>query len=132
MERNHLLNHLSDYLQVERWPDMGVNGLQVEGCSEINKIAAGVSASVALISDALQWGADAILVHHGILWEKLDPVIRGSLKRRLALLLGNDLNLLAYHLPLDGHPEVGNNAQIARRLGLTQLTPAFPYRGSLP
>lgn len=132
MDREKLLAHLSDFLQVPKWKDMGVNGLQVEGKKEIRKIATGVSASVAMIMKSLEAGADTLIVHHGILWDKMDPVVRGPLRERLAGLISHRLNLIAYHLPLDGHPDVGNNAQIAEKLGLKKIADAFPYHGSPP
>ena len=129
MIRKELLAYLDEYLQTSAWQDMGVNGLQVEGKNDISKIATGVSASGALFSRASEWGADTVLVHHGILWDKLDPVIRGPHRKRLAHLLKHDMNLLAHHLPLDGHPEIGNNALLAKELGLKDTQPAFPYHG---
>ncbi|HPR62915.1 MAG TPA: Nif3-like dinuclear metal center hexameric protein [Thermoanaerobaculia bacterium] len=132
MKLTSLLEQLDRYLAVSTWPDPGVNGLQVEGGKDVNHVATGVSASVAFIDQAIRMGADTLMVHHGLLWEKSDPVIRGPLRQRLQLLLQHDLSLLAYHLPLDGHPVLGNNAQIAKKLGFTDVEPAFPYHGSPP
>lgn len=105
-------------LQPERFRDYGPNGLQVEGRSEIGKIVSGVTASLALIEAAIASGADALFVHHGLFWRGQDGRVTGWMKRRLALLLAHDLNLFAYHLPLDAHPQWGNNAQFGHRLGL--------------
>lgn len=132
MDRDTLLQWLHDFLEVDRFPDMGVNGLQVEGKKEIKTIMTGVSATRDLIRKAMEKGVEMLLVHHGILWDKQDPVIRGPHKERLALLLSQEINLVAYHLPLDAHKEVGNNAQLAQRLGFPMVEPAFPYKGSPP
>jgi dinuclear metal center YbgI/SA1388 family protein len=106
-------------LQPERFRDYGPNGLQVEGRAEVRKIVSGVTASLALIEAAVAQGADAVFVHHGLFWRGQDGCVTGWMKQRLALLLAHDLNLFAYHLPLDAHPEWGNNAQLGLRLGLT-------------
>jgi dinuclear metal center YbgI/SA1388 family protein len=92
--------------------------LQVEGRVRIAKVVTGVTASLALIEAAIECGADTILVHHGWFWRGEDPTVRGQRKKRLAKLLANDINLFAYHLPLDAHPTFGNNAQLGQRLGL--------------
>jgi len=104
-------------LQPERFKDYGPNGLQVEGKQEVGRIVSGVTASRALIEAAVQARADAILVHHGLFWRGQDGRVTGWMKHRLALLLAHDINLFAYHLPLDAHPELGNNAQLGRVLG---------------
>ncbi|PZP64874.1 MAG: Nif3-like dinuclear metal center hexameric protein [Azospira oryzae] len=117
MNRNDLETYLADLLQVARYRDYCPNGLQVEGHSEIQTLVTGVSASVALIEAAVRAGAQAILVHHGYFWRAEDPRVVGMKRERLARLLRHDINLFAYHLPLDAHPELGNNAQLARRLG---------------
>jgi dinuclear metal center YbgI/SA1388 family protein len=105
-------------LQPERFKDYGPNGLQVEGKPEVNRIVSGVTASRALIEAAISAGADAIFVHHGLFWRGQDGRVTGWMKQRLALLLSHDINLFAYHLPLDAHPEYGNNARLAVELGL--------------
>lgn len=105
-------------LQPERFKDYGPNGLQVEGKAELRKIVSGVTASLALIEAAVAAQADAIFVHHGLFWRGQDGRVTGWMKQRLALLLAHDINLYAYHLPLDAHPELGNNAQLGRQLGL--------------
>ncbi len=105
-------------LTPERFKDYAPNGLQVEGKAEVRKIISGVTASLALIEAAVASKADAIFVHHGLFWRGQDGRVTGWMKQRLALLLAHDINLLAYHLPLDAHPELGNNAQLGRLLGL--------------
>ncbi len=113
-----LLTDLDDYigslLEVNRFRDYCPNGVQVEGRSEVRRIATGVTASQLLLDSAAAWGADAIIVHHGYFWRGEDAAITGIKKRRVAHLLSHDLSLLAYHLPLDAHPELGNNAQLAK------------------
>lgn len=118
MERAALESYLADFLQVPDYRDYCPNGLQVEGRSEVRCIVTGVTASSALIEAALAEGADALLVHHGYFWRGEDGRITGMRRRRLGALLRHDLNLFAYHLPLDVHPEVGNNAQLGLRLEL--------------
>jgi dinuclear metal center YbgI/SA1388 family protein len=105
-------------LQPARLKDYGPNGLQVEGRAQIQKIVSGVTASRALIEAAIDARADAIFVHHGLFWRGQDGCVTGWIKQRLALLLAHDINLFAYHLPLDAHPELGNNAQLGLQLGL--------------
>lgn len=109
--------HLDQLLDAERFRDYSPNGLQVEGRAEIRSIVCGVTASQALIDAAAACGADAILVHHGWFWRGEDSRVVGIRRRRLATLLAHDINLFAYHLPLDAHPELGNNAQWGHRMG---------------
>ena len=116
IERQQLLQSLDTLLQPERFKDYGPNGLQVEGRAAINKLVSGVTASLALIEAAVGQGADAILVHHGLFWRGHDGRVTGWLRQRLGLLLQHDISLFAYHLPLDAHPELGNNAQLGRVL----------------
>ena len=118
MLRSDLLQELDQILQPWNFKDYGPNGLQVEGRAEIRRLVTGVTDSRALIEAAIEAQADAILVHHGLFWRGQTGVVTGWMRRRLGLLLGHDINLLAYHLPLDAHPELGNNAQLARQLGL--------------
>ncbi len=106
------------YLAVAGMPDYCPNGLQVEGRPQVDRIVSGVTASQALLDAAVSLRADLILVHHGYFWKSEPSCIVGMKQRRLRTLLINDISLLAYHLPLDVHPEVGNNVQLARRLGL--------------
>lgn len=116
--RQDLLQAFDTLLAPERFKDYGPNGLQVEGRATVRRIVSGVTASRALIEAAVQRGADAIFVHHGLFWRGQDGRVTGWMKQRLALLLAHDINLYAYHLPLDAHPELGNNAQLGRQLGL--------------
>lgn len=116
-DRKDLLQALDALLMPERFKDYGPNGLQVEGRTEIRRLVSGVTASRALIESAIAARADAVLVHHGLFWRGQDGRVVGWMKQRLALLLAHDINLFAYHLPLDAHPELGNNAQLASRLG---------------
>ncbi|MBV8250799.1 MAG: Nif3-like dinuclear metal center hexameric protein [Comamonas sp.] len=118
IERNQLLSVFNGLLQPERFKDYGPNGLQVEGRSEIRRIVSGVTASRALIEAAIAAEADAIFVHHGLFWRGMDGRITGWLKERIRLLLAHDINLFAYHLPLDAHPELGNNARLGAQLGV--------------
>jgi dinuclear metal center YbgI/SA1388 family protein len=119
VSRTMLLETLNGLMQPALFNDYGPNGLQVEGRQEIRKLVTGVTASRALIDAAIASGADALLVHHGLFWRGQDGCITGWMKQRLARLLAHDINLLAYHLPLDAHPELGNNAQLALRLGVS-------------
>lgn len=112
------LQAFDELLQPERFKDYGPNGLQVEGKERIARIVSGVTASRALIEAAIQAQADAIFVHHGLFWRGQDGRVVGWMKQRLALLLKHDINLFAYHLPLDAHPDLGNNAQLGLKLGL--------------
>ena len=119
MKIDELNNYLNALLQPERFSDYCPNGLQVEGRSEINKIVTGVTASMALLQAAWQAKADAIFVHHGYFWRGEALPITGIKKQRIQFLLGHDINLFAYHLPLDMHPDIGNNVMLAKQLGLT-------------
>jgi dinuclear metal center YbgI/SA1388 family protein len=116
--RQQLADAFDRLLQPERFKDYGPNGLQVEGRAEVRRIVSGVTASRALIEAAIEAQADAVFVHHGLFWRGQDGRVTGWMKQRLALLLQHDVNLFAYHLPLDSHPELGNNAQLGAVLGL--------------
>ncbi|CAM3394982.1 Nif3-like dinuclear metal center hexameric protein [Polaromonas hydrogenivorans] len=120
--RQDLLQAFDALLQPARFKDYGPNGLQVEGKTQVRRIVSGVTASRALIEAAIAAQADAIFVHHGLFWRGKDGCnigpVGGWMKQRLALLLAHDINLFAYHLPLDAHPELGNNAQLGLQLGL--------------
>jgi len=118
IQRNDLVNSLAELLNVQNFDDYCPNGLQVEGRAEISKIIGGVTACQALVDAAVAKGADALLVHHGYFWKGEDPRVVGMKQRRIKTLLDAGINLLAYHLPLDAHPELGNNAQLAKLLGL--------------
>ncbi|MES2950599.1 MAG: Nif3-like dinuclear metal center hexameric protein [Pseudomonadota bacterium] len=122
--RQEIQTALDALLQPERFKDYCPNGLQVEGRSEVRKIVSGVTASLALIDAAIAHGADSIFVHHGLFWRGHDGRVTGWMRQRLGRLLEHNINLFAYHLPLDAHPELGNNAQLGLRLGL-QATGRF-------
>jgi dinuclear metal center YbgI/SA1388 family protein len=117
-ERAEIESCLGDMLRPETFKDYGPNGLQVQGRREVAFIASGVTASLAFIDAAIDAGADTLLVHHGLFWRGHDGRLTGWLRERVARLLAHDINLFAYHLPLDAHAELGNNAQFGRRLGL--------------
>ena len=129
IDRQALLSTFNNLLQPERFTDYGPNGLQVEGKAQIRKIVSGVTASRALIEAAVEAKADAIFVHHGLFWRGQSGVVTGWMKERLKLLLAHDINLFAYHLPLDAHPELGNNAQLGQKLGF--ITPGACERGEI-
>jgi dinuclear metal center YbgI/SA1388 family protein len=116
--RQQLQQSFDRLLEPGRFKDFGPNGLQVEGRDEVRRIVSGVTASRALIEAAVHAEADAIFVHHGLFWRGQEGRVTGWMKQRLALLLAHDINLFAYHLPLDAHPQLGNNAQLGQRLGL--------------
>lgn len=137
--RTEFLAYINQVLEPERFNDYCPNGLQVEGREEITTLVTGVTASEALLEEAIELNADAILVHHGYFWRGEDARIIGMKQRRLRLLLENDINLIAYHLPLDAHPSLGNNAQLAELLGIEvdgrisgMGEPAIGLCGSLP
>ncbi|MBK1615184.1 Nif3-like dinuclear metal center hexameric protein [Rubrivivax gelatinosus] len=109
---------LKRLLKPEAFRDYGPNGLQVEGRAQVRRVVSGVTASLALIDAAVADGADLLFVHHGLFWRNQDGRLTGWLGERVRRLMRHDLNLVAYHLPLDAHPELGNNAQLALRLGL--------------
>jgi dinuclear metal center YbgI/SA1388 family protein len=115
--RTEIETTLADMLAPERFKDYGPNGLQVEGRAEVQCLVSGVTASLALIDAAIAAGADAILVHHGLFWRGQDGRLTGWLAARVRRLMAHGISLFAYHLPLDAHPELGNNAQLGQRLG---------------
>ena len=117
IDRQELLQHFDALLQPARFKDYGPNGLQVQGKARIERIVSGVTASRALIDAAIAARADALFVHHGLFWRGQAGRVVGWMKERLQRLLAHDINLFAYHLPLDAHPELGNNAQLGLRLG---------------
>ena len=123
--RTELHSALDALLQPERFKDYCPNGLQVEGRPRIHKLVSGVTASLALIEAAIDAKADAILVHHGLFWRGHDGRVTGWMKRRLQALLAADINLFAYHLPLDAHPSLGNNAQLGKQMGWRSLDGDF-------
>ena len=118
VSRYELLCAFDGLLQPAAFKDYGPNGLQVEGKNDVRKVVSGVTASLALIDAAIDVGADALFVHHGLFWRGQDGRITGWMKQRLSRLLAHDVNLFAYHLPLDAHLTLGNNAQLASLLGI--------------
>jgi len=118
INRDALAAFLGQTLNASQFKDYCPNGLQVEGRDRIASVVSGVTASLALLEAALDLEADAVLVHHGYFWRGEDPRVIGTRQRRLKLLMAHDINLFAYHLPLDAHPQLGNNAQLARQLDL--------------
>lgn len=130
MRNTELETQLNNKLNTAAFQDYAPNGLQVEGRQEVRRIVTGVTASQALLDAAVEQKADAILVHHGYFWKNEPVVVRGMKRNRLKTLLTNDINLYGYHLPLDAHPELGNNAQLAKLLGirgLGEIEPLLPY-----
>jgi dinuclear metal center YbgI/SA1388 family protein len=127
--RDEIVKFINEYLSAGTIKDYCTNGLQVEGSEEITRIVSGVSCSLELFEEAAVRGAQMILVHHGLIWNVFPGVITGILKKRLKSLLDNDINLVAYHLPLDSHQEIGHSAMIARGIGLENLKPFGAYNG---
>lgn len=123
MNIQELTGYLADFLSVSEIKDYCPNGLQVEGKSDIQKIVTGVTASKALIDKAIETNADAILVHHGYFWKGEDQTITGVKFNRIKALIENGINLLAYHLPIDVHAELGNNAMLAKLLEIENVKP---------
>ena len=116
VQLGELIDYCDALLEVDSYRDYCPNGLQVEGRNSVRKIISGVTACQALIDAAVDADADLLLVHHGYFWKGEEPSIVGMKQRRIKTLLDHDLNLVAYHLPLDGHPELGNNAQLGQLL----------------
>lgn len=124
-----LAQYLNDLLQPQNFEDYAPNGVQIEGKTEVKKIAFAVSATKESIHAAVQWGADALIVHHGVFWKHQGArTVTGAWGERLKQCIKHDLNLLAYHLPLDAHPEVGNAAALAKEIGLSNLAPFALYK----
>ncbi len=128
MELTKIVGHLDSFLRVKEIADSSLNGLQVETARDVTRVAVGVDASLDTFAKANEAGAELIVVHHGLIWDKV--AITGSLYRRVRYLIENGLGLYAAHLPLDMHPEVGNNAQLARLIGLRGSRPFLEYKGS--
>ncbi|HBV39541.1 MAG TPA: Nif3-like dinuclear metal center protein [Erwinia sp.] len=118
MQNSELENLVNQQLNTASFSDYAPNGLQVEGREQVQKIVTGVTACQALLDEAVRLQADAVLVHHGYFWKSEAPVIKGMKRNRLKTLLANDINLYGWHLPLDAHPELGNNAQLAKLFGI--------------
>lgn len=121
MQRQQLISELNAFLHPELFKDYAPNGLQVQGRDEIKRIVTAVSATQNVIDQAIALKADALLVHHGWFWKNENPAVVGIKHKRLQTLLGADINLIAYHLPLDAHETVGNNAQMAELLGAKDI-----------
>ncbi|WP_136066998.1 Nif3-like dinuclear metal center hexameric protein [Modicisalibacter radicis] len=115
--RDQLIEACDAELRAAQFKDYTLNGLQVAGRERVARVMSGVTACQALVDEAVAWGADLLLVHHGYFWKNEPVAVTGMKRRRLATLLANDINLLAYHLPLDAHVTLGNNACLAERLG---------------
>lgn len=126
VRRQQLVAALDALLSPQLFTDYCPNGLQVEGREEIRRLVTGVTACQALLDAAVEADADVVLVHHGYFWKNEDACVTGIKRRRLATLLAHDINLIAYHLPLDAHAEFGNNVQLAQRLGLVVTGPLDP------
>lgn len=129
--RDDILAFLDAYMEKDKFKDYSPIGLQIEGRPEVRKVATAVSVGLEVIDAAAAWGADLLLVHHGLFWEKADPVLRGHHKQRVRRLLERDVTLVGYHLPLDAHPEVGNNALFAHAMGFQNLEPFCEYHGNM-
>lgn len=131
VHRDELIAWVDDYLAIDDVRDYGPNGLQVEGAEQVDKIALGVTSSQAFLERVHDWGAQMAMVHHGLFWKGPGQmrVVR-SMRARLKLLLENDINLAGYHLPLDRHMEIGNNAVLARDLEAIDIEPAFEMDGA--
>lgn len=115
---NSLIAHLDELLCATQFSDYCPNGLQVQGADTVVNLVTGVTASQALIERAIELKADALLVHHGFFWKGESPCITGIKQRRIKALLAHNINLIGYHLPLDAHPQLGNNARLAELLGI--------------
>ena len=124
-----VIAYLDELLEIESFRDYGPNGLQVPGTGELSVVATGVSAHLDLIEQASSKGAQLIVAHHGLFWDFHPRSISPTMKRRLRVLFDNDISLAGYHLPLDAHPEVGNNALICAALGLERAEPFGEHGG---
>ncbi len=125
VKRDEIVQYINELLNISEFEDDSVNGLQVEGKAEIERIVLGVSCSERLFQAAVETQADLIIVHHGLFWKRAPSryILTGIFRNRIALLIKNDINLAAYHLPLDAHAELGNNVQIIQRLHIGTLKP---------
>ncbi|HUS51850.1 MAG TPA: Nif3-like dinuclear metal center hexameric protein [Candidatus Bathyarchaeia archaeon] len=129
-KRDEIIEFVNKYLAIDKFEDKSANGLQVAGEKEVKKIALGVSASLALFEKAAKKGVEMIIVHHGLLWEGEELRLDELRKKRLQLLFNKNISLAGYHLPLDGHPEIGNNAQILKKLNLKKEKEFGKYGGN--
>ncbi len=129
MQRDDFTDFLTTYLKTDDYNDDCPNGIQVEGTAEVRKILTAVSASVELFEIAAAQKADTVIVHHGIIWNFERPVYKGGYRERIRLLLENNINLYGFHLPLDAHEEIGNNAQLCRKLEVKNMRPFGDIKG---
>ena len=127
--RDEIIAHLDELLEIDSFSDYGPNGLQVPGAEEVTKVVTGVTAQLELFESAAESGAELVITHHGLFWDFHPRTISPSMKRRLQALFETDISLAAYHIPLDAHPEVGNNALICTELGLEQAERFADYKG---
>lgn len=127
--RDEIVSYLDDLLDPGAFDDHGPNGLQVPGAEEVQLVVTGVSATLELFGRAAEAGARLVLCHHGLLWDFHPRTVSVAMKRRLELLFSNEISLLAYHLPLDAHPQAGNNALLCQALGLGKAEPFGRHRG---
>src|SRR6187401_76814 len=127
---HELVGHCDELLDIHATRDFGPNGLQVEGRRPVRRIVTGVSACLELFERAREAEADAVLVHHGLFWDKDPRQLVGWRARRVAALFQSDMHLVAYHLPLDRHPELGNNILAAKGLGLYSIEPFATLEGA--
>ena len=122
--------HLNILLEISRYSDSALNGLQIESpVAGVKKIGFAVDAGLSIVEKAVKEGCQLLITHHGVLWGQCEPIV-GPWAKKLHLCMSNGLSLYAAHLPLDGHAELGNAAQLAQLMGLCEITPAFPYKGS--
>lgn len=127
--RYEMVAFLDDLLEIGSFSDYGPNGLQVPGAEEVSRVVTGVSAQLELFTQAAAGGAQLVLCHHGLFWDFHPRAITPAMKERLRVLFDADLSLAAYHVPLDAHAEVGNNALICHELGLEQAEPFAEFKG---
>ncbi|CAM3979389.1 Nif3-like dinuclear metal center hexameric protein [Vreelandella rituensis] len=139
VESARLVAACDEELHISRFKDFTLNGLQVSGCEHVTRVMTGVTACQALLDEAVAWNADMLLVHHGYFWKNEPVAITGMKQRRIKTLLTHDINLVAYHLPLDAHAVLGNNAELARHLGWqvegcvdAELGEGLLWKGRLP
>ncbi len=128
MDRDDLVRWLDRYLAIDSYPDISLNGLQVEGAEQVQQVALAVDSSLSTFEQAAELGADLVIVHHGLFWGA-PKAVHGMHKRRVQYLLDKDIGLYAAHIPLDAHQEVGNNWGLARLLGMDQLEPFGEWKG---
>ncbi|HKY59583.1 MAG TPA: Nif3-like dinuclear metal center hexameric protein [Gemmatimonadota bacterium] len=128
LPRDRLVTYLNEYLEIAAWDEKSLNGLQVEGAAEVERVALATDAALATFAMAQEAGAAFLIVHHGLFWGRVEPVV-GPQRARIAALLGAGISLYAAHLPLDAHPGVGNNAVLARLLKVENLVPFGRWGG---